>query len=79
MPFEHQVTEYWGWLLGNPGAVRLLDSRSWSQIGFLLGAGGILLLLAVIVHVAIARDNRRTARHVHRCDDLLLKIRNGGR
>ena len=49
MPFEHQVTEYWGWLLGNPGAVRLLDSRSWSQIGFLLGAGGILLLLAVIV------------------------------
>lgn len=49
MPFEHQVTEYWGWLLGNPGAVRLLDARSWSEVGFLLGAGGILLLLAVLV------------------------------
>jgi ABC-type transport system involved in multi-copper enzyme maturation permease subunit len=49
MPFEHQVIEYWGWLVGNPGAVRLLDANTWSQIGFLLGAGGILVLLAVIV------------------------------
>ncbi|MGI8982597.1 MAG: ABC transporter permease [Pirellulaceae bacterium] len=49
MPFEHQITEYWGWLLGNPGTVRLLDARTWSQVGFLLGAAGILLLLAVLV------------------------------
>jgi ABC-type transport system involved in multi-copper enzyme maturation permease subunit len=49
MPFEHQVIEYWGWLFGNPSAVRLLDATTWSQVGFLLGATGILILLSIIV------------------------------
>lgn len=49
MPFEHQVIEYWGWLLGNPGEVRILDPSTWSQVGFLLGTLGILILLVIIV------------------------------
>jgi ABC-type transport system involved in multi-copper enzyme maturation permease subunit len=48
MPFEHHIIEYWDWLLGNPSQVHILDARSWSNIGFLLGASGILLLLAVL-------------------------------
>ncbi|MFN0020673.1 MAG: ABC transporter permease [Pirellulaceae bacterium] len=49
MPFEHNVIEYWEWMLGNPRAIRLLDASTWSQIGFLLGTAGILLLLSVLV------------------------------
>ena len=49
MPFEHQVIEYWGWLFGHPREVRILDPSTWSQVGFLLGTLGILILLAIIV------------------------------
>ena len=48
MPFEHHVTVYLEWLLGDPRQVRLLDASSWEHIGFLFGAAGILLLLAVV-------------------------------
>ena len=48
MPFEHHVTEYWEWILGDPSKVRLLDASSWQYIGFLWAAAGILLLLAII-------------------------------
>jgi ABC-type transport system involved in multi-copper enzyme maturation permease subunit len=49
MPFEHHVIEYWEWMLGNFNEVRLLDASTWSQVGFLLGTAGILLLLSVLV------------------------------
>jgi len=49
MPFEHQIVEFWSWLLGNPSEVRLLNADTWPQIGFVLGAGGILLVLAIML------------------------------
>lgn len=48
MPFEHQIVEYWEWMLPNFSEVRILDARTWSQVGFLLGAGSILLLLSIL-------------------------------
>jgi ABC-type transport system involved in multi-copper enzyme maturation permease subunit len=48
MPFEHHVTEYWEWILGDPSKVRLLDASTWPSIGFLWAAAGVLLLLAVL-------------------------------
>lgn len=49
MPFEHHITLYWEWLLGDPSKVRLLDATTWQNVGFLAGATGILLLLAIAV------------------------------
>jgi ABC-type transport system involved in multi-copper enzyme maturation permease subunit len=48
MPFEHKIVEYWEWMLPNIKEVYILKAETWPNIGFLLGAGLILLLLAVM-------------------------------
>jgi ABC-type transport system involved in multi-copper enzyme maturation permease subunit len=48
MPFEHKIVNYWEWMLPNIREVYVLKTESWPNIGFVLGAGIILLLLAVM-------------------------------
>ena len=47
MPFEHHVTTYWTWLLGEPLKIRFLDAGTWGNIGFLPGALLILFVLSI--------------------------------
>ena len=57
MPFEHHVTTYWTWLLGEPTKILFFDANTWKNIGFLPGAlliGFMLCLAAPFLWFLIA-------------------------